>query len=49
MLTWENGLKIKQGKGRINIRPSVLNAITLESSPEEALKCLGRRKGGQMD
>lgn len=43
MITRDNGLKLK----RMNIRPSVLNMITLESSPKNVLKCLGGLKGGQ--
>lgn len=44
MITRDNGLKLK----RINIRPSVLNVITLDSSPKNVLKCLGEHKGGQL-
>lgn len=32
----------------MNIRPSVLNVITLESSRKNVLKCLGRLKGGKI-
>lgn len=40
----DNGLKLK----RATIRPSVLNVITLESSPKKVLKCLRGLKGGQI-
>lgn len=37
MITRDNGLKLK----RMNIRPSVLNMITLESSPKERAEMPG--------